>query len=66
MKCLDCGNTQEFITERWYLHWVKVDGDGAVTQVDDRQSDESSHLDISGREYIECGECNFTNVDEEV
>lgn len=64
-RCLDCGNTEGFLTERWYLCWVKVDGEGRVTSRDDVQGEEDSHLDPDPRAYIECYECVSTNVEEE-
>lgn len=67
LKCMKCGNTEVFITERLALHWATVNGDGELTSLAYLQVDAAapsySEEPIEDA-YIECGECYSTNVEE--
>ena len=64
MICNTCANTELFITERWYMHWVTVDGEHTVISRDEVQGDEQSY-ETPRSPYTECARCNSTDVTEQ-
>lgn len=63
LRCNSCGNTKTFISEARFFHWVRVDGQGNILSVDDRQGGDEAEIDFN-RAYLECGECNADSVEE--
>ncbi len=67
LKCMKCGNTEIFITERLALHWAKIKGDGELISLDQLQGADMvatySTEEMEGA-YIECYECCSTHVEE--
>lgn len=61
LRCQSCGNQEEFVSEAWVLHWVSIDGEGRINQIEDME-DAGAYVKTETSPYIECAVCMSTDV----